>query len=188
VSIRSLPSLGSIALLVILVIVLVSGDEAKTPRGGDGGGSQPTETRDDEGGGSRASGPSLEVVDVVDGDTIEVLVDGEVEDVRYIGIDTPEVDPSIGVECFGDAASAENRRLVEGEDVRLVFDDERRDRYGRLLAYVYRRPDNLFVNAEMVKGGYARTLTIEPNDSFAEVLDELEQAAANAGRGLWGEC
>ncbi len=128
------------------------------------------------------------VLDVVDGDTIHVRLGGENESVRYIGIDTPEVDPNIGVECFGKDASDENRRLVEGRDVRLVFDAEERDRYGRLLAYIYRQPDDLFVNAELIEGGYARTLTIEPNDSFADKLDQLEQAAANAGRGLWGAC
>src|SRR5687767_12811165 len=85
-------------------------------------------------------GVHAEVVSVTDGDTIEVLLGGRAEDVRYIGIDTPEVDPSIGVECFGAEASALNRRLVSGRTVRLVFDDELRDRYGRLLAYVYAGP------------------------------------------------
>ena len=86
------------------------------------------------------SGPlEVEVVDVVDGDTIEVLIDGTEEDVRYIGVDTPEsVKPGAPVECFGPEASAFNERLVDGERVGLVFDAERRDDYGRLLAYVYR--------------------------------------------------
>ncbi|MGH2985729.1 MAG: thermonuclease family protein [Solirubrobacterales bacterium] len=175
---RPLPSLGSLALLVILVIVLVSrGDED-----GDGGGGGSAEPLD----GTPPNGIVVPVVDVVDGDTIEVLVDGVEEDVRYIGVDTPEVDPSIGVECFGSQASDANRRLVAGERVRLVFDDERRDRYGRLLAYVY--VGERFVNEELVRGGYATTLTIAPNTDFAGRFDRLEQEAGNAGRGLWGEC
>ena len=103
-----------------------------------------------------------------------------------LGVDTPEVDPNIGVECFGKQASELNRELVEGEQVRLVFDAERRDRYDRLLAYVY--VGETFVNAELVRRGYARTLTIEPNDTFAERFARLAQEAANAGRGLWGVC
>jgi micrococcal nuclease len=126
------------------------------------------------------------VLDVIDGDTITVAVDGEAEDVRYIGIDTPEVDPSIGVECFGDQASDRNEELVGGERVRLVFDDELRDRYGRLLAYVH--VGERFINAELVRGGFARTLTIEPNTNRAGLLDRLEQAAGIAGRGLWSAC
>ena len=87
---------------------------------------------------------------------------------RYIGVDTPEtVKPGSPVECYGKAASAANRRLVEGEPVRLVGDVEARDRYGRRLAYVYRSRDDLFVNAELVRGGYATVLTIPPNVAHA---------------------
>lgn len=127
------------------------------------------------------------MVRVVDGDTIEVRVDGEVEDLRYIGIDTPEsVKPGEPVECFGREASDLNVQLVEGETVRLVYDAERRDVYERLLAYVY--VGDTFVNAELVRRGYATTLTIPPNDRFAGMLDRLEREASTAGRGLWGEC
>jgi micrococcal nuclease len=127
------------------------------------------------------------VVDVVDGDTIEVRLAGEIEDVRYIGIDTPEsVAPGQPVECFGPEASDFNERLVAGRRVRLEFDAERRDRYGRLLAYVYL--GERFVNAELVRAGFATTLTIPPNDSFARLFDRLEQEAGNAGRGLWSAC
>jgi micrococcal nuclease len=115
-----------------------------------------------------------------------VRLDGRTEDVRYIGIDTPEVDPSIGVECFGAEASDLNRRLVAGRTVRLVFDDELRDRYGRLLAYVHAR--GRFVNAELVRRGFARTLTIPPNDTHASLFARLERAAGRVGRGLWDVC
>jgi micrococcal nuclease len=70
--------------------------------------------------------------------------------------------------------------------VRLVFDAERRDVYGRLLAYVY--VGDRFVNAALVRRGYARTLEIAPNTRFADLFDRLQRAAANAGKGLWGTC
>ena len=137
---------------------------------------------------SRA-GESVEaqVVRVVDGDTIEVALDGRTEDVRYIGVDTPEsVTPGAPVECFGERASRFNESLVGGERVRLRFDRELRDRYGRLLAYVY--VGERLVNAELVRGGYARTLEIDPNTAKAERLGALELAAGQAGRGLWSSC
>ncbi|HET7416638.1 MAG TPA: thermonuclease family protein [Solirubrobacterales bacterium] len=124
----------------------------------------------------------------VDGDTIEVrLAGGEVEDVRYIGIDTPEtVKPDTPVQCFGPQAHRFNARLVAHRRVRLVFGVERRDVYGRLLAYVYR--GDRFVNAELARRGFARTLEIAPNDRLARRFERLQQAAARAGRGLWGAC
>jgi micrococcal nuclease len=127
------------------------------------------------------------VTRVVDGDTVEVRLDGREEDVRYIGVDTPEtVKPGEPVQCFGPQASSFNHRLVERRRIRLVFGVERRDRYGRLLAYVYL--GDRFVNAELVRRGLARTLTIPPNDRFAGRFKRLEVAAARAGRGLWGDC
>jgi micrococcal nuclease len=127
------------------------------------------------------------VTRVVDGDTVEVELEGETEDVRYIGVDTPEsVAPGEPVECFGERAAEVNRRLVEGRRVRLVLGAERRDRYGRLLAYVF--ADEMLVNAELLRRGFARTLAIPPNTDRAERFDRLEQQAANAGRGLWSAC
>jgi micrococcal nuclease len=151
---------------------------------------------DGEHGPAEARGPvTARVTDVVDGDTIEVeLADGSREDVRYIGIDTPEsVKPDTPVQCEAHRASEANEALVGGRTVTLRFDDERRDDYGRLLAYVYvpgagRRGRPLFVNAELVRRGLARTLTIAPNDSFAPLLARLASRAGRAGRGLWGDC
>jgi micrococcal nuclease len=133
------------------------------------------------------------VVRVVDGDTIVASVDGADSYVRYIGVDTPEtVKPGTPVQCFGKRASAENHRLVDGRTVRLVFDRERRDDYGRLLAYVYTAAGggghSRFVNATLVRGGYARTLTIPPNTAHAPLFDRLEARAGQSGRGLWGSC
>jgi micrococcal nuclease len=127
------------------------------------------------------------VVRVVDGDTIEARVGDRVEDVRYIGVDTPEtVKPGTPVQCFGPRASSFNHRLVERRRLRLVFGVERRDTYGRLLAYAYL--GDRFVNASLVRRGLARSLSIPPNDRFAPLFRRLELRAARAGRGLWAAC
>jgi micrococcal nuclease len=127
------------------------------------------------------------VLRAVDGDTIEVRLDGHREDVRYIGVDTPEtVKPDTPVQCFGPQAHRFNSRLLTHRRVRLVFGEERRDVYGRLLAYVYLGPR--FVNAELARRGFARTLTIPPNDRFARRFKRLQTGAARAGKGLWGAC
>jgi micrococcal nuclease len=127
------------------------------------------------------------VTRAVDGDTIEARIDGRVEDVRYIGVDTPEtVKPGTPVQCFGHRASDFDRHLVEHRRVRLVFGAERRDVYGRLLAYVY--IGHRFVNAELVRRGLARTLAIPPNTLHSALFRRLELRAARTGRGLWGSC
>ncbi len=136
-----------------------------------------------------SSASSGTVTRVVDGDTIHVDVGGRDEDVRYIGVDTPEsVKPGTPVQCFAKRASAFNKHLVAGERVRLVRDAEERDRYGRLLAYVYRARDDLFVNATLVTGGYAVPLTIPPNVAHADEFRTLAAVARRKGRGLWSSC
>jgi micrococcal nuclease len=172
----------------VLVVVAVT-------RGCDGGG-----------GSGEPTGPvNVHVTHVVDGDTIDVrMPNGDEETVRYIGIDTPEtVKPDTPVQCGGPRAHAVNQHLVGDRTVTLRFDAERRDVYRRLLAYVYvpatglkgqppspaaqgGRP--LFVNAELVRRGLARTLTIPPNDSFAALFARLAARAGALGRGLWGRC
>lgn len=138
----------------------------------------------------KPAGPASAIVPVtrvVDGDTIEVQLGGRIEDVRLIGVDTPEtVKPDTPVQCFGPRASHFTKQLLTGRRVRLVFGVERRDVYGRLLAYVYlgRR----FVNPILVRRGLARSLTIPPNDRFAPLFRGLELRAARSGRGLWGAC
>jgi micrococcal nuclease len=173
---------GALALLALLVYLLLAGsEEPGDPGAGTGSGS-----RSDSGEAARAP-VSAPVLRVVDGDTIEVGLGGGDEDVRYIGVDTPEtVKPGEPVQCFGPEASAFNHRLVDGESVRLVFDEELRDAYGRLLAYVY--VGDRFVNAALVRGGFARTLEIPPNTTRAGYLARLEQRAGTEGAGLWGEC
>ncbi len=162
---------GSIVLLLLAALVLL----------------RPWESWDELGRDEGSASAAAVVTRVVDGDTVEAQIGGRVEDVRYIGVDTPEtVKPGEPVECFGPQASSFNHRLVEGRRVRLVFGVERRDQYGRLLAYVYL--GDRFVNAELVRRGLARTLFIPPNVRFEERLKRLEIAAARAGRGLWGAC
>jgi micrococcal nuclease len=173
VSFGRLPSLGSILLLAVGVALLLAGrDDGSGSSGGKG--SQP----------KRIEGL---VAEVVDGDTARVTIGGRTESVRYIGIDTPEsVIPGERPECFGKRAADLNRTLVEGERVTLIFGAERRDHYDRLLAYVY--VGERFVNAEIIRRGFARTLAIAPNTDFADRFARLQQAAANAGRGLWSAC
>jgi micrococcal nuclease len=141
-------------------------------------------------GGRSAGGAQVARVErVVDGDTVVVRLGGREERVRYIGMDTPEsVKPGTPVQCYAEAAARENRRLVAGRRVRLVQDAESHDRYGRLLAYVYREPDGLFVNAELVRRGYARVLTIPPNVAHEGEFRRLARRARSAGRGLWSRC
>jgi micrococcal nuclease len=160
-------SIGSAVLLVAVALLILRPWEGR----GDGG---PAEA-------------VAAVTRVVDGDTIEARIGGQVEDVRLIGVDTPEtVKPGTPVQCFGPRASHFTKRLLEGRTVRLVFGVERRDVYGRLLAYVHlgRR----FVEAMLIRRGLGRSLTIPPNDRFAPLLRRLELHAARAGRGLWGAC
>jgi micrococcal nuclease len=144
------------------------------------------------GGGSPvASEPgAATVARVVDGDTIRVRIEGHDEPVRLVGIDTPEsVKPGTPVQCFALAASARTKALLpEGSEVRLVRDVEERDRYGRLLAYVYRADDDLFVNLALVREGYAVALTIPPNVAHADEIVAAARDARESGRGLWAAC
>jgi micrococcal nuclease len=141
-----------------------------------------------EGHGSAGPPTAIAVVArVIDGDTVEARIGDGLEDVRLIGVDTPEtVKPGTPVQCFGPQASRFTHELLEGRRVRLRFGVERRDVYGRLLAYVYlgRR----LVNASLLRRGLARTLTIPPNDRFAPRFRRLERRAARAGVGLWSRC
>lgn len=133
------------------------------------------------------SGVDVVVRRVVDGDTIEVTGG---ERVRLIGIDTPETkDPNRPVGCYGQEASRFTTSVVPvGTRVRLVGDAEARDRYGRLLAYVYRQADGLFVNAELLRRGFAQLLTIPPNVAHADEFASIAREARSGSRGLWGAC
>ena len=137
------------------------------------------------------------VVDhIVDGDTIDVIIDGTEERVRLTGIDTPEVAhaasgsrPATVGECFGDEATEFTARLLPvGTPVRLERDVVGRDDYGRVLAYVYRADDGIFVNYEIVRQGSAQPLTIPPNVTFSGLMVEAAREAEAADAGLWSAC
>lgn len=120
---------------------------------------------------------------VIDGDTI--VIEGGLR-VRYIGIDTPETKhPEKSVEYFGEEASLFNKRLVSGKEVRLEYDVQKFDKYGRLLAYVY--ADGVFVNARLVEEGYAQILTIPPNVKYSDLFLRLQKTARGQNRGLWAK-
>lgn len=148
---------------------------------GDGGGSGP--------GGAVGPGAAT-VIRIVDGDTIRADISGSDESVRLIGIDTPETHGRGGLrECFGEEASRHLSGLIPpGTAIRLVRDVEARDRYGRLLAYVYRADDNLFVNLALARDGYAAAATYPPNVTYADRFVGAAAEARAAGRGLWGAC
>ena len=126
----------------------------------------------------------------VDGDTIHVNIGGRDERVRFIGVDTPETHGRNGlVECFGAEASKYTAGLIPvGTSVRLVRDAEARDRYGRLLAYVYRAKDNLFVNLALARDGYADVLTYPPNVAHEADFVAAVASARDANIGLWQKC
>jgi micrococcal nuclease len=127
-----------------------------------------------------AAGELVAVVRVMDGDTIEVRIGNQNVRIRYIGMDTPER----GQPFFAEATAA-NEQLVAGQIVILVKDVSETDRYGRLLRYVYLQ-DGTFVNAELVRLGYAQVATFPPDVRRQALLLELQREAREAGRGLWG--
>jgi micrococcal nuclease len=160
--------------LALLVAAIALAACASTSEEGDGGG-----------GGSRAR-PVL-VTRVVDGDTAEISIDGREIDVRFIGIDTPEtVAPGQPVECFGPQASAYTERRLEDRTVRLEYDVERIDQYGRTLAYVW-IGDELF-NETLVTQGYALVTTYPPDVKYVDRFVAAQREAREAGRGLWSAC
>ncbi len=134
--------------------------------------------------------PNAVVERVVDGDTIIAKIGSRSETVRLIGVDTPEsVAPTRPVQCFGPEASLFLAALLPaGTEITLVRDAEARDVYDRLLGYVVRSSDGLFVNLELVAAGYAAVLSYPPNDHYADVLDRAQAEAVVSGRGLWSAC
>ena len=128
---------------------------------------------------------SYEVVQIVDGDTIRVRYNGTVEPVRLIGVDTPEtVHPDKPVEFYGVEASNFTKNLLKGERVVLRFWKEKRDSYGRMLAYVYRAPDELFVNLEIIRQGYGVAIGHFDHRHMDSFID-AEGRAREARKGLW---
>jgi micrococcal nuclease len=130
------------------------------------------------------------VFSVADGDTLTVQIGDTKEKVRLIGVDTPETQhPTKGVQCWGPEASDFTKSVMtKGTRVRLVRDVEARDRYGRLLAYVYLTDTNVFFNLELIRLGFARPYPFEPNTTHESDFAAAAWEAQDAGRGLWGAC
>jgi micrococcal nuclease len=130
---------------------------------------------------------SVPVVEVVDGDTIRVDLDGQEIAVRLIGIDTPERDgPYTTLECYGEEASRFTHDALDGRTVELEFDVERSDRYGRTLAYVWL--DGALFNERLVRSGFAVVTTFPPNVRYVERFTAAQRGAREERRGLWGAC
>ena len=130
-----------------------------------------------------------EVTRFSDGDTITVDMNGQKETIRMIGVDTPEThDPDVPVQCYGPAASAYTKNLIGNQKVRLEADptNQNRDRYNRLLRYVY-LPDGRLVQAEIIKNGYGFAYTLFPFTKTDEFV-KLEADAKAKAKGLWGNC
>ncbi len=132
---------------------------------------------------------------VIDGDTVDLIIDGQEERVRLIGVDTPEsVSRDTPVQCYGAEASAALKGLLPiNSVVRIERDTEVRDRFGRVLLYLYRSDPNttdgeLFVNEWLLTNGFADTLFFEPNTTYRGQFTRLRNSARDAGVGLWGAC
>jgi micrococcal nuclease len=188
---RSLVGVLVVLALGAYIVFSGSGNPPSTPRSNPGGTPSDIGAPEPDLGGeseSTAAGTTQAVVlDVVDGDTIVALVDGVEERIRYIGIDTPETEkPDQPLECYADEATRRNEELVQGLTVSLEFDQELRDRFGRLLAYV--EAAGRKVNEALIGEGFARTIVVEPNTARIDELARLEAEAGRAGLGLWGAC
>ncbi|MCA9388858.1 thermonuclease family protein [Candidatus Berkelbacteria bacterium] len=122
------------------------------------------------------------VTKIIDGDTIELETG---QRVRYIGIDTPEITKG-KKECYGQSAKAYNQDLILNKKITLIKDVSETDRYGRLLRYIYL--DDVFVNEQLVKNGYAYAATFPPDVKFSNYFIQLENQARSLGLGLWGGC
>lgn len=132
---------------------------------------------------------AYKIVRIIDGDTVVALIDGKETKIRLIGVDTPEtVHPKKSVETYGKEASQFTRNLLQGESVYLEYEPGayRRDKYGRLLAYLYRAPDGLFVNLEIIRQGYGHAYTKYPFGKM-ELFRFYEKKARESNKGLWVE-
>jgi micrococcal nuclease len=131
--------------------------------------------------------PNATVTRVIDGDTVEVRYQNEVLDVRLIGVDSPEtVAPGEPVACYGPAASHFTTESLSGKDVRLEFDVEQLDRYGRTLAYVW--VGDVLFNEELVLRGFAQVSTFPPDVKYVDRFIAAQRVARKKDRGLWKKC
>lgn len=127
---------------------------------------------------------------VVDGDTIELETG---EHLRYIGIDSPETKhPKKPVQCYGEEAYQENKKLIEGKTIRMVKDVSEVDKYKRLLRYVYiatpASPSGILINDYLVRNGFAFAVTFPPDVAMAQQLRLAEREAREKNLGMWKSC
>jgi micrococcal nuclease len=183
--------LAPVLFLLVLAVLVAAGCEGYVEGGGGGGaGGAPADLATSKA--ERAGWPdppkgavAAKVQRVVDGDTFVASVRGRRERVRIIGVDTPEsVDPNRPDEPFGEEASNFAKHYLNGRTVRMAGDVEPRDRYGRMLAYVWLE-DGTFWNALLAAEGYAQQLTIPPNVTYADLFRRLVGEARREDRGLW---
>jgi micrococcal nuclease len=132
----------------------------------------------------------ITILKVIDGDTVDIDINGNTERVRLIGVNTPETKhPTKPIECFGPEASAHLTQLLpKGTHVRIERDIEARDRYGRMLLYLYRESDNLFINLDLVSHGYGTPMSIEPNTFHRNDFVHAAALAETTNEGLWKAC
>ena len=132
----------------------------------------------------------ITILKVIDGDTVDIDIKGNTERVRLIGVNTPETKhPTKPIECFGPEASAYLTQLLpKGTHVRIERDIEARDRYGRMLLYLYRESDNLFINLDLVSHGYGTPMSIEPNTFHRNDFVHAAALAETTNEGLWKAC
>jgi micrococcal nuclease len=170
-------------LLAIPLVFLLACTTATVTVSTDGGPSSPSAS------GSPAHGKSLAAVTrVVDGDTAHVLFRGKDVTIRFIGVDTPEtVAPGQPIECYGPESSQFTIRRLTGRKVRLEFDVERIDPFGRTLAYLW-MPDGSMFNETLVRDGFATVATYPPDTRYVDRFEAAQRAAKAADRGLWGVC
>lgn len=129
------------------------------------------------------------VTRVIDGDTLEIKIDGLPETVRLIGIDTPEtVDPRKPAECFGVESSTYSKNILQGKMVQIEYDETqgKKDKYGRLLLYLYTE-DGLFFNKSIIEEGYAHEYTYNTPYKYQNQFKEAEKNAVKNKKGLWNE-
>lgn len=178
---------------IIVILFLLAGCGAGGGMSSGAGGGMSSGTGDSAGGGKKKppappssdKGNWIRVSRVVDGDTFEIMNKGVKEKVRLIGVDTPEsVKPGSPVEPFGIEASNFTKKLIEGKMVRLEFDVQERDKYGRLLAYVYLE-DGTLLNAKLLEEGLATVMTVPPNVRMADNFIKIQRKAREEKKGIW---
>lgn len=178
------------ALLALSLALVACGESSESSEGATVTAPHEPATLPDDSAGATDLEPNATVDRVVDGDTLVALINGQRERVRLLGIDTPEsVAENRPDQCFGEEASDYLTSLLpEGTEITLILDEEPRDQYDRLLAYVVRTSGELFINLELIEQGYAGVLVYDPNDHYESLFRAAEREAIDAGIGLWGVC